>query len=582
MTLISSPSRYSGTAPKKRTGVTYTPEPLARFVARSLVGVFPHGPKSRQLHLLDPAVGDGALLLALVRELRLRGHHQLCVHGFDTDGDALRIAQNRIREDSDDRSITISFQQRDFLEFVVSDAAQQGQLFSRAPFAADIVIANPPYVRTQILGAEKANALSAAFGLSGRVDLYHAFILGITALLKSGGLLGVITSNRFMTTRAGAAVRRCFVDNYQLKKIWDLGDTKLFDEAVLPAVVLAARSPDGTGTLPVPFERIHSISGAASAGTAKNILELLSGRTSGDLCTRMGEFELVAGQLAYGPRSDGVWRLSSAEHDNWLSQVEANTYCTFGDISKIRVGVKTTADSVFIRRDWDAIEKKQQPESALLLPLVTHKETRRWRLLAGADAPRILYTHRTMNGKRAPIDIAEFPRASVYLEQHRNRLEGRAYVIAAGRQWFEIWVPHDPSAWARPKLVFRDITEAGEFLIDTEGHVVNGDCYWMEAKNEDQEELLWLAMAVGNSSFALDFYDHKFHNKLYAGRRRFMTQYVEQFPLPHPHSANGRKLVDLAKKLYFAVDSKPELVAELEAEVDQTVHSAFGLEKSPR
>ena len=41
-----------------------------------------------------------------------------------------------------------------------------------------------------------------------------------------------------------------------------------------------------------------------------------------------------------------------------------------------------------------------------------------------------------------------------------------------------------------------------------------------------------LLLAVANSSFITKFYDIAFHNKLYAGRRRFMTQYVKKF-LPH-------------------------------------------------
>jgi adenine-specific DNA-methyltransferase len=71
----------------------------------------------------------------------------------------------------------------------------------------DLIIANPPYVRTQIMGAEQAQLLAKQFGLAGRVDLYYAFLLGMANVLDPKGVAGIIVSNRFMTTRSGASVR---------------------------------------------------------------------------------------------------------------------------------------------------------------------------------------------------------------------------------------------------------------------------------------------------------------------------------------------------------------------------------------
>ena len=97
-------------------------------------------------------------------------------------------------------------------------------------------------------------------------------------------------------------------------------------------------------------------------------------------------------------------------------------------------------------------------------------------------------------------------------------------VLDAGREWFEIWVPQDPDRWVAPKLVFRDISEKPTFWIDTTGGIVNGDCYWLAAEKAEDTDLLWLACAVANSAFIEEFYDHRFNNKLYSGRRRFITQ----------------------------------------------------------
>src|SRR5699024_5853841 len=95
----------------------------------------------------------------------------------------------------------------------------------------DMIIANPPYVRTQVLGAEKAQDLGAKFHLKGRVDLYHVFLVAMTRHLKENGLICVITSNRYLTTAGGKDIRKFLDENYEVLEVIDLGDTKLFDAA---------------------------------------------------------------------------------------------------------------------------------------------------------------------------------------------------------------------------------------------------------------------------------------------------------------------------------------------------------------
>jgi adenine-specific DNA-methyltransferase len=136
-------------------------------------------------------------------------------------------------------------------------------------------------------------------------------------------------------------------------------------------------------------------------------------------------------------------------------------------------------------------------------------------------------------------------------------------------------VPQDPAAWDAPKLVFRDISERPTFWMDLEGSVVNGDCYWITADKENKEDLLWLAAAVANSKFIEAFYDHRFNNKLYAGRRRFMKQYVEEFPLPDPQTGFSREIVRMTKEIYASVDERPTV--DIESKLNAMIWQTFGL-----
>lgn len=563
--------RYEGVTDEKSDGATYTPPLLADFVASQIAGLADL--TVPRISILDPAIGDGELLISLLSELSKTCTLPIDVYGFDTNQGALLLAKQRLDEAFPNVDLNLS--QESFLDFVIAqaDAGDMPSLFSprRDTKQFDIIIANPPYVRTQIIGSNQAQILGQAFGLSGRVDLYHAFLIGMAQVLKPTGTAGIIVSNRFMTTKGGASLRAALRTRLSLRHIWDLGDTKIFDAAVLPAVILA-KGLDGHDFGPPAFTSIYQSEEPASLTAADPIGALAK---EGMIALTDGRhFHVQHGTLDASGGADDLWRIATDATDTWLAKVSSRTWKTFGDLGKIRVGVKTCADKVFIRSDWDTMPEADRPE--LLRPLTTHHIAARFRAAPPKKARAILYPHEVAGGRRQPIDLARVPKAKAYLESHSATLRGRSYVIEAGRRWYEIWVPQDPASWDGPKLVFRDISERPTFWIDLEGTIVNGDCYWLTAEKRGEEDLLWLAAAVANSSFIEAFYDHRFNNKLYAGRRRFITQYVEQFPLPDPTTALSQGIIAMSKAIYAMAGAPTALVEE--KKLDAMIWRAFGLD----
>lgn len=563
--------RYALITKEKARGATYTPPVLADFVARKIVSMICDIPADRPVRILDPAIGDGELLISLLRQLDVFQGLEVKVYGFETDQNALNIATSRLKDCFP--NVEIHFKLENFLEFVLEYFNSGGNLSlfaSSTPVAYDLIIANPPYVRTQIMGASKSKVLTKQFGLAGRVDLYHAFILAMSKVLKPNGIAGIIVSNRFMTTKSGASVRKALFRRFNIRHTWDLGDTKLFDAAVLPAVMLV-EGKSGNKIKTPRFTSIYQTSDPASDIAANPIAAL---EREGVVETEDGRhFKVIHGTLDNGDTPDGVWRIATKTVDAWLARVEANRWGTFRDIGKIRVGVKTCADKVFIRDDWMDMPEDERPE--LLKPLTTHHMAGRFKPFASDRAIQILYPHEVVHGSRRAVDLSQYPNSQSYLESYRSVLEGRKYVIESGRKWYEIWVPQDPDAWSMPKLVFRDIAEEPTFWIDLSGSVVNGDCYWLISQNQKQADLLWIAAAVGNSTFIEQFYDHCFHNKLYSGRRRFITQYVEKFPLPDPNTQHGKTIVAKAKRVYECHASSE--ADQLKNDLNAMIWEAFGL-----
>ncbi len=561
-------TRRSSLQGRKERGAHYTPRALADFVAKRIAGAWAQETRPGRIRILDPAVGDGELLMSLLGEFPESSLTNVDVFGFDEDYGAVEVATRRIERSFPE--VVVHMTCDDFLAF--ASMYGKGDMFGRLIEPFDLVIANPPYVRTQVLGRKRVRALARQFGLSGRIDLYYAFIVGIAGLLRPSGVAGIIVSNRFMTTRSGADVRELITDKFDILHIWDLGDTRLFEAAVLPAVLLVKHKGTAAHPSRPRFTSVYTTHAASPARHYPDVISALS--ETGVIELNDGQrFLIQQGKLDHGGSLCGVWRIATEAGEEWLSAVTAGTFCAFGDVGNVRVGVKTTADKVFIRSDWHHMPAHVRPE--LLRPLITHHVGQRFKAIQPTTEPRqILYPHWVVEGKRLSVNLDEFPRAAKYLAQHRSVLEGREYVLSAGRKWFEIWVPQDPDAWAQPKIVFRDISEKPTFWMDLTGAVVNGDCYWIACKRPQQVDLLWLILAIGNSSFIEMFYDRQFGNKLYAGRRRFMTQYVERFPLPNPETPTSGHIIRKAKQIYDTIPSYA--TKDLEEELDQLVWRAFG------
>lgn len=571
---------------KKAHGAHFTPHELACFVARRIIKTLSLDTIDT-MSVLDPACGDGELLLAFAKMLSQSALSKTTLIGVETNKEAIETARTRLMNSS---TRQVVFQQNDFLD-IYENAIIQHQLFfdeskQSTPIELDIIIANPPYVRTQVLGAAKAQALASIFGLSGRVDLYHAFLIAMTHQLRPGGVLGVITSNRFLTTQGGSAVRAFLAREYDIIEIIDLGDTKLFEAAVLPAIFIGkkklhAEAQKTESQSNATFVRIYEntkVGTPIQEETKHSVYTALEEGQSRDYSITGQHFTIAHGTLALPASSNDPWNMATLDEDKWLKTITTHATTRICDVAKVRVGIKTTADEVFIREDWTQLPQELQPEETILRRLLSQENANRWQpQVENVPLRQVLYTHTIKNEKRVAIDLHQYPKAAAYLRKHYDRLASRTYVLEAKRQWYEIWVPQQPSAWQQPKLVFPDISPAPKFFYDVQGCIVDGNCYWITPNANQSPDILFLIAGVANSHLMTRYHDLAFNNKLYAGRRRYLTQYVEKYPLPDLTSQVSQHIVALVRELIFSSLSTQER-AEKEEAIETLVVQAFGVE----
>jgi type I restriction-modification system DNA methylase subunit len=95
----------------------------------------------------------------------------------------------------------------------------------------DAVVGNPPYVRQEQLGPNKEYFKLNYEVYHGVADLYVYFFEQGHRLLRRNGQFGFISSNKFMRSNYGTALRQYLTEKTYLHEIVDFGDLPVFSEA---------------------------------------------------------------------------------------------------------------------------------------------------------------------------------------------------------------------------------------------------------------------------------------------------------------------------------------------------------------
>ena len=109
-----------------------------------------------------------------------------------------------------------------------------------------MVIGNPPYIRQEWLSPIKPYLQSRYAAYHGMADLYVYFYeLGLS-LLKPGGRLSYVVTNKWMKAGYGEPLRRFFAENGWVESVVDFGHAKqIFQDAdVFPSIIVVRRPSD--------------------------------------------------------------------------------------------------------------------------------------------------------------------------------------------------------------------------------------------------------------------------------------------------------------------------------------------------
>lgn len=216
-------------------GVVYTPKILAEYVAQKLTEVWYQdliqGKQSpsqaiksfESLKAIDPACGEGELLLALMKKLyELPGTDEIDftdkLYGLDLDQDALYVAKNKLAAQS-------LFGSDIENKFMVSNTLTDTDLIDYKFGKFDLLIANPPWGASTSSYNNKLRDKGYKLA-KGQFDTSDLFIERSLSMMNDGGLCAFIIPDSIFA-QDKKILRSLLLNGSEIKFIARLGE-KLF------------------------------------------------------------------------------------------------------------------------------------------------------------------------------------------------------------------------------------------------------------------------------------------------------------------------------------------------------------------
>ncbi|MGC8640059.1 MAG: Eco57I restriction-modification methylase domain-containing protein, partial [Isosphaeraceae bacterium] len=157
-------------------------------------------------------------------------------------------------------------------------------VFERGGF--DAVVGNPPYVRQELLSPTKPYFQEHYQAYHGMADLYVYFYERGVQILRPGGRLAFVVTNKWMKAGYAEPLRRFFGEKTWVEQVVDFGHAKQFfkDADVFPSFLVVRKPDDGpvqhdanVCVIPRDMVRIDQLSSQVKSGSLKIELSQLTG-----------------------------------------------------------------------------------------------------------------------------------------------------------------------------------------------------------------------------------------------------------------------------------------------------------------
>jgi len=551
---------------KKKNGVVYTPSNLANFVADKVVEYFiqtlPHldGDAVKNLRILDPACGNGELLVAVWKSLlqsipgqskssSLEPSRVLC--GIDIDKGAIRHTKQRIASLSPAITESSHFNLlKTNALFPFNKSSREGWRAVKRRFTAecgfDILIANPPWgADTQMYDNRLSNGEFMLY--KGQFDTSDLFVELALSIVKSGGCFAFIVPDSLFN-RERTQLRQRLVEETQILYIGRFGE-KFFKGTNRACAVLICKKSRPTPATTVECMRLTP--------------QLRNGVLSGTLNFQETETAVAHAvhQSRFTNNDEYLFDIDLREDEEVTLRILKRHPSTFRDYLLNYRGIELSKKGDVCRCEqcglWLAYPRVRHPicpHCKSPLDLLTIESAR-------------IISHEETTGYY-PILVGE---------SIKRYLLAAPYWIATNKMGINY---KDASIYAGPKIVVRKTGVGLLASIDYSGRFTNQVVYIFKIKPSHDKPLpIELFLAILNSR-AMYYYLVKTHGETEWRSHPYLTQgQILNLPLPDLEGVNQKPYIAdrIVRTLKPFLARQMELPIRVDAEIEYLVAKLYGL-----
>ncbi len=536
-----------------------------------------------RVRVLDPACGAGALLVAaydalareyerVARELSgLRRERGAAfdvpgailgnnLFGVDISSGAVEAARRALSVRAE-RAGPGSGRLHDHLRWgdsIVSAPALSPAAFDWARWGEgfDVVIGNPPYVRHELFTRLKAHLRKSFEAYHGMADMYVYFFERALSVMKPGGRLGFLVSNKWLRAGYAAPLRTLLARRTEIEALIDLGHARVFEGADTSLCLISLRKLAGGERV----DPAHDLS-----VTALPRSEALRIDFAGYVASHA--HPVPQARLGWEP-----WSLLPSAVEALYRKIQAAgvPLCELAGV-KPCYGIKTGLNEAFFvdEQQRTALLREDPGSERILRPCLRGQDIGRWRVERSGT---------WLICARRGVDIDSYPAVRRHLERFRARLAPRP-PGASGRgwpgrrsgpyQWYEL---QDPVAYwdlfDRPKIVYQVIQFHPRFALDESGLLLNDKAFFIPSSDP------WL-LAVLSSPLMW------WHNWRWLGHMKDEAlnpagARMARLPIAPPDEEARRIAAELVRRL-AAPEQDRVRALEMERRLAELVNRAYGL-----
>lgn len=413
------------------------------------------------------------------------------------------------------------------------------KVFERGGF--DVVIGNPPYVQIQSIkelsdSLEKQNYQT--FEKTG--DLYCLFYEKGNQLLKPNGLLGYITSNKWLRANYGKSLRQYILQNTQPLLLVDLG-AGIFDSATVDSNILLFQK-----TTP-------------STSTTFTALDLSKETNFADFTAYEHR------KLPIQPQADEAWTIANAAELGIKQKLQqTGTPLKDWDVTIYR-GILTGFNDAFIidQATKDRLCAEDPKSAEIIKPILRGRDIQRY-----CPEWAGLWLINTHNGYKnvARIDVSDYPAVKKHLDQFYPQLLKR---LDKGATPYNLRNCAYVDDFGKEKIIYPNMTLYLPFVYDEQGFFINDKGFIITAGKNVSLKFL---VAFFNSKLS-----HKWIREncpeLQGGTREIRKVFFENIPIPQIS-------LDAQQPFIVQADKMLELHAAFQGltqKVQRSLQREFGL-----